>query len=291
MTDSLTANAEPSIRPPRRRRLWRIARVLVVGYVLIVLLMMFLETSLVYPIPPLSVGDWQPKSFQYEDVHFTSADGTKLHGWFLPNAGAKHVILYCHGNGEDVAAVGEFAAFLRDRLQASVFVFDYRGYGHSEGRPAEAGCIADGDAAQHWLSERAGIQPKDIVVMGRSIGGAIAVALASQNGARALILENAFPRMTDVAAWHYSWLPIRLVMRNRYDNIARIKNYHGPLMQTHGTLDEIVPLSYGKRLFDAAPGSTKSWLELPGLGHNSEMPPAYYEKLAAFLDGMSWQIP
>ncbi len=184
--------------------------------------MMSLETWLVYPAPPLAAGDWEPSDFKYEDVRFESADGTKLHGWFLPKAGAKRMILYCHGNGEDVAAVGELAAFLSNRLEASVFVFDYRGYGHSEGRPAEAGCIADGDAAQHWLAERAGIQPKDVVVMGRSIGGAIAVALAAKNGARALILENTFPRMTDVAARHCPWLPIRLVMRNRYDNIARI---------------------------------------------------------------------
>ena len=85
-------------------------------------------------------------------------------------------------------------------LHASVFIFDYRGYGHSEGRPNEAGCIADGRAAQHWLAERMGIQPNEVVLMGRSLGGAVAVALAAENGAQALVLENAFPTMPDVAA-------------------------------------------------------------------------------------------
>jgi fermentation-respiration switch protein FrsA (DUF1100 family) len=128
-----------------------------------------------------------------------------------------------------------------------------------------------------------GIQPKDVVLMGRSLGGGVAVALAAQNGARALILENAFPTMTDVAAFHYRWLPVRWAMQNRYDNIGRIQKYYGPLMQTHGTRDEVVPLSYARRLFDATPSPTKRWLELPGLGHNSAMPLSYYDQLAEFL--------
>jgi fermentation-respiration switch protein FrsA (DUF1100 family) len=282
---------ETSLRWKLARRVWRIARPLLIAYLVILLAMMFLETWLVYPAPPVEAGDWNPKSFKYEDVWFTSADGTKLHGWFIPNAGAKQAILYCHGNGEDVAAVGDFAAFLGDRMHASVFVFDYRGYGHSEGRPAEAGCIADGDASQHWLAEKMAIQPKDVVLMGRSLGGAVAIALAGQNGARALVLENAFSTMHDVAAWHYPWLPVRLVMQNRYDNIGRIQDYHGPLMQTHGTEDEIVPLSYARRLFDAAPSSTKRWLELPGLGHNNPMPLSYYDQLAAFLSELKSPAP
>jgi len=102
-----------------------------------------------------------------------------------------------------------------------------------------------------------------------------------------LILENAFPTMTDVAATHYPWLPVRWAMQNRYDNMGRIQDYHGPLMQTHGTHDEVVPLSYARRLFDAAPSPTKRWLELPGLGHNSAMPLSYYDQLAEFLAGVT----
>jgi uncharacterized protein len=110
---------------------------------IIVLGMMFIETWLVYPIPPLSWGNWHPTTFQFEDVNFTSADGTKLHGWYVAHPNPVSAILYCHGNGEDVAADGQFIADLSKSLQASVFVFDYRGYGNSEGSPNEAGCIAE----------------------------------------------------------------------------------------------------------------------------------------------------
>jgi fermentation-respiration switch protein FrsA (DUF1100 family) len=266
---------------------WRIARPIVLAYLVIVLGMMFLETWLVYPIPPLEWGDWKPKGFAYEDVHFTSADGTKLHGWFVPHPSPRNpqrAVLYCHGNGEDVAAVGEVAAHLRDVLHASVFVFDYRGYGHSEGCPNEAGCIADGNAAQHWLASRLGIQPSDVIVMGRSLGSAVAVALASENGARALVLQNAFPTMPDVAQLHYPWLPVRWVMKNRYNNLSRIKSYTGPLLQCHGCNDDLIPIALARTLFEASPSCNKKWLEFLHCGHNDEQPGSYYDELAAFLD-------
>jgi len=173
---------------------------------------------------------------------------------------------------------------LRDSLQGSVFLFDYRGYGHSEGRPSEAGCIADGVAAQRWLAKRIGVEPKQVVVMGRSLGTAVAVALAAEEGAAALILENAFPTMTDVAALHHPWLPVRWAMDNRYDSIARIARYQGPLLQSHGDSDELIPLAMGRVLFDAAPTRTKRWLAFAGLDHNSPCPASYYDDLAAFLD-------
>jgi uncharacterized protein len=267
-------------------KLWRIARPVLLAYLVIVLAMMFFETWLVYPAPSLEAGDWNPAGLKHEDIYFESADGTKLHGWFLPHSDRSRSILYCHGNGEDVAAVGEFAAMLRDTVHASVFIFDYRGYGHSQGRPNEAGCIADGNAAQHWLAGRMGLAPEDVILMGRSLGSAIAIALAAENGARALVLENAFPTMTDVAAWHYPWLPVRWVMKNRYDSLSRIQTYNGPLLQSHGTNDEVVPLPLARRLFEASPSTSKQWLELPALWHNSPMPRRYYDELAEFLDSI-----
>src|SRR5205823_2481201 len=160
------------------------------AYLVIILAMMLLERSLVYPAPPLEAGDWKAPNLTHEDVWFTSADGTKLHGWFFPNANAKLAILYCHGNGEDVAAIGELAAEMAERLHAALFTFDYRGYGHSQGKPDEQGCVADGDAAQHWLAQRMNVRPNEVVLMGRSLGSAIAVALADKNDTRALILQN-----------------------------------------------------------------------------------------------------
>jgi fermentation-respiration switch protein FrsA (DUF1100 family) len=267
-------------------RLWWLTRPLFIAYLVIVLGMMFLETWLVYPIPPLSWGDWNPKGFAYEDVHFASADGTKLNGWFFDRRNAKRAILYCHGNGEDIANIGELASYMSRKLDASVFIFDYRGYGHSEGRPNEAGCIADGSAAQQWLANRMGLQPNEVILMGRSLGGAIGVALAAENGARALVLENAFPTMPDVAAAHYPWLPVRWVMKNRYDNLERIKRYGGPLIQCHGCADNLIPIEMARTLHQAAPSKTKKWLEFERCGHNDAQPPSYYDALAGFLDGV-----
>jgi pimeloyl-ACP methyl ester carboxylesterase len=263
---------------------WRFARLPLIAYFVVVLAVMILETWLVYPIPPLDRGDWHPTGLDFEDVHFTSADGTKLHGWFVERAGAKRAILYCHGNGENVAMNAEVIEQLSQSLDASIFVFDYRGYGHSEGSPTEAGCIADGLAAQRWLAQRIGKTPGDVVVMGRSIGGAIATAVASAQGAKALVLINAFSRMTDVAAEHYRWLPVRWVMKNRYDSIARIRNYAGPVFQSHGTNDWIVPIRFGRELFEAAPSAQKQFVELSGYGHNDFEPADFYGKMATFLD-------
>jgi fermentation-respiration switch protein FrsA (DUF1100 family) len=254
---------------------------------LVVLAMMLLERWLVYPAPPRSLGSWNPVGLGHEDVWFESADGTRLHGWFVPHAEPRRAILYCHGNGEHIAFNADLAARLRDKFQASVFLFDYRGYGKSDGRPSENGCIADGCAAQLWLAKRMAIKPADVVLMGRSLGAGVSVALAAEYGASVLVLENGFPSMPDIAALHYRFLPVRLVMDNRYNCLARIQHYAGPLFQTHGTADELVPLQLGQRLYDAAPSQVKRWIAFPGLGHNDPWPEWYYDELADFLEKAS----
>jgi fermentation-respiration switch protein FrsA (DUF1100 family) len=259
----------------------RIALPLLALYLVIVAGMMFLETSLVYPIPPRTRGNWKPTVFKYEDVSFASADGTKLHGWYFAHPSPVEAILYCHGNGEDVASVGPFAADLSTALTASVFVFDYRGYGNSEGTPDEAGCIADGCAAQEWLANKLQMDKSRLVIWGRSLGSGVAVGVASVSGARGLILESSFTSLPAVARRHYPWLPVRWLMRNRYDNLSRIKNFKGFVFQSHGKNDTLIPIEIGKQLFDAAPG-IKSWHEFRG-GHNDGPPPFYYELLNNYL--------
>jgi fermentation-respiration switch protein FrsA (DUF1100 family) len=268
---------------PRTRAAWRGLWLVLAVYLSAVLGMVFLETWLVYPIPPLNYADWRPAGLDFEDVWFTSADGTKLHGWFIDHPQRRQALLYCHGNGENVAMNADFVAQLSQALEAAVFIFDYRGYGHSDGSPDESGCIADGLAAQRWLAERVGATTGDIIVMGRSLGAAVAAAVAAEQGARALVLVNGFSRMTDVAAFHYPWLPVRQLMRNRYDSLTRIRKFTGPLFQSHGTRDSIVPIQLGRSLFDAAPTSNKTFVEIPDLNHNDAEPGSYYQELASFL--------
>ena len=109
------------------------------------------------------------------------------------------------------------------------------------------------------------------------------MALAAQNGAKALVLENTFPCMTDVAATRYPWLPVRLLMDNRYDSLSHIGRYKGPVFQSHGSVDNVIPMPLGRQLFDAAPCESKRWIELPNLGHNDAWPGIYYDELADFL--------
>jgi fermentation-respiration switch protein FrsA (DUF1100 family) len=278
------STTKPSGKQRAARIAWRATRPFVIAYVIVVLIAIAMERSLIYPAPRADRGDWNAADPVHEDVWFTSADGTRLFGWFLPNPQTQRAVLYCHGNGENVALDGDLCALLKDRLHASVFVFDYPGYGRSEGQPGEASCIASAEAARDWLAKRLGIQSNEIILLGHSLGGGVAAALAADGGARALVLENTFSTMVDVAAESYWWLPCRLVMRNRYDSISRIQKYDGPLFQSHGNNDLLIPIQFGRKLFSASPSKVKRFLEAAGRGHDDGPADNYYQQLAAFLD-------
>jgi len=267
-----------------KRGLLRLLRAFAIAYLCVLLIMVFLERSLIYPVPELSRADWSPGA-AFEDVQFASEDGTKLHGWYYEHAQPRRAILYFHGNGEQVADNADLISLYSEQFEASVFLFDYRGYGKSEGKPAEPGIVADGLAAQRWLAERTERSPDQVVLIGRSIGGGVAVACAAELGAEALVLQSTFARLTDTAAHHMPWLPVRWLMHNRYDSLARIQKYDGPLLASHGTADRVVPIEHGKQLFDASPSASKQFISFDGGGHNDPQPPSYYGQLQEFLEG------
>ncbi len=266
-----------------KRWSWRIIRTLLVAYLLILLLMTTFERWLVYPAPPASAGDWKADRYPHEDIEFASADGTKLHGWLFDRAEPANLIVYFHGNGEDVARNAARMNNLRNQLNSAVFIIDYRGYGKSEGSPNEAGVIADGIAAQKWMAERYNVETDEIVLMGRSLGGGVAIAAAAEQGAKAVVLQNTFARMVDTAAALHWYLPVKQLMQNRYDSIARIAKYDGPVFQTHGDRDELVSIADAKRLFAAVPGKVKKFETWEGAGHNDPPPPEYVGQLNDFL--------
>jgi fermentation-respiration switch protein FrsA (DUF1100 family) len=273
-----------SMRPPSLA--WRFCRTLLLGYLLVCLMLAFLERHLVY-LPPPAISDFaEIRRLGGEEVWLEADDGTRLHGWFFAHEQPKLALLYAYGNAEDAERNAEWMAELRDSLGASVLIVNYRGYGHSEGTPSEPGLIADGMAAQRWLAERMQIEPSGVVLYGRSIGGGVVVALAGELGARAVVAHNTFANMVDVAAQHYSFLPVRLLMRNRFPSEERIKHYDGPLLQIHGTADSIVPLELAQPLFDASPSKHKRFvLETDG-GHNDPLSPSAYRALVDFLHGL-----
>jgi fermentation-respiration switch protein FrsA (DUF1100 family) len=263
----------------------RLLRLVAAAYLVVLLLLLLLENTLLYPAPRFPLGDWEAADLPHEDVWFTSIDGTKLHGWYVEHPEPRAVLLYAHGNGEHVAYLAPFLKHLRDDLRLSVFAFDYRGYGRSEGLPQEKGILEDGTAAQLWLAERTGKRPEEIVLMGRSLGGAVAVDLAARHGARGLIVQNTFTSLPDAAARIYPWAPVRWLMRNRYDSINKISRYHGPLLASHGTSDTLVPYDLGRKLFDTAPGR-KEFFTITGGDHNQAEAREYYEALDRWLDSL-----
>ena len=266
---------------------WRAGRIFLIAipsaYLVLLLVMMAFENSLIYFPMKFPEGNWHPGGIAVEDAWFTAADGTKIHGWYAPHRQPRAVVLFCHGNGGNITHRAEEIRALHDRVGAAVLAMDYRGYGKSEGKPDERGVLADARAARTWLANKAGVAENRIVLMGESLGGAVAVDLAA-DGARALILENTFSSVPDVAAHHYPWAPVRVLMRTRFDSAAKIRSYHGPLYQSHGDRDSLVPLELAKRLFDAA-NEPKQFLLVEGAEHNDPRPPQYYDKLREFLDG------
>ena len=268
----------------RQKSLWfRAVRSLAIAYLVVVVAMTFLERWLVYPAPPAERADWTPLENEHEEVWLTAQDGVKTHGWFYETTAADRVVLYCHGNGECVADNHSLMRLLRDELNASVLIFDYRGYGLSQGQPHESGVIADGHAAQQWLANRTERSPEEIVLVGRSLGGGVAVALAAEQGAAALVLQSTFTRLTDAAANQFPFLPVHWVMRNRFNSIQRLADYKGPLLISHGSRDEVVPAIHAQRLLEASKSPQKRLIDLGPINHNAPQPKPYYEQLRNFL--------
>jgi len=266
--------------------LWRNVRWLLIGYLLVVLVAMFLEDSLVFYPVRYPEGDWQPPGLDFTDAWFASADGTQLHGWYVPREKPCAVILFCHGNAGNISHRADLLRILNRRLGATVLIFDYRGYGRSQGKPSEPGVYADARAARAWLAEHAGVAETDIVLLGESLGGAVAVDLAAADGARALVLQSTFTSAPDVAARAFPWLPVRWLMHTRLDSLGKIARYRGPLLQSHGDADTIIPFQFGQRLYEAATAASepKRFIPLPGADHNDPLPPFYFEALEKFLD-------
>jgi fermentation-respiration switch protein FrsA (DUF1100 family) len=260
---------------------WRYLISIPLAYLAIVVLLMLLEDSLLYFPAKYPDGDWNPAGLVFEDAWFEAADGPKLHGWYVPHESPRAVILFAHGNAGNISHRADLLAELH-RLGTAVLAFDYRGYGRSEGSPNERGVIEDARAARKWLARRAGIGEEEIVLMGESLGGAVAVALAAESPARGLVLENTFCSAHDVAAYHYRWLPVRQLMRTKLDSAGVIGNYHGPVLQFHGSADTIVPLELGRKLFDTA-NEPKQFVLIQGADHNDPRGPQFYLELDRFL--------
>jgi fermentation-respiration switch protein FrsA (DUF1100 family) len=217
----------------------------------------------------------------FEDVTITTSDGLQLHGWFFPCATnsirAREVVLYCHGNGGNIShRLGACGALLETGV--NVLLFDYRGYGRSEGRPTEEGTYLDGQAAYRWLKQR-GFAPPHILAFGESLGGAVAVELALRERLCGIVLQSSFTSIPDVGADLFPWLPVRWLATIQYDSRAKLGKVKVPVMVMHSRLDRLVGFHHAQANYASAKEPKLLW-ELAG-DHNDSL-----SDRQKFVDGM-----
>jgi fermentation-respiration switch protein FrsA (DUF1100 family) len=230
----------------------------------------------------------QELGLPFEDVALRTEDGVDLHAWFLPVEAARWVVLVSHGNAGNVSHRLDRALRLQARLRASVLLYDYRGYGRSQGSPDEAGTYRDARAAYRWLLDSGRARAEQVVLFGESLGCAVALELAVSAPAAALVLEAPFTSVPDMARTTI-FLPLAPFVRTRYDNLAKVAHLRMPLLVLHGEQDEVVPFAQGRRLFAAAP-EPKRFHAIPGAGHNDAYVTgknAYWRVIVEFLDGVA----
>jgi len=250
-------------------------------YVAICIAMVLLENKLLYH-PVRASSEWvpPPDGLVVEDVWLDSADGTRIHALWHARPGADGALIYCHGNGGNLSFWGAAVQELSEALKVSVLIFDYPGFGKSDGSPDEAGCIAAADAAYDWLSKK--VHPDWIILYGESLGGGVATDLATRKQHRALVLTKTFTSVPDTAQKLYPFLPARWLVHSQYNNLEKIGQLKRPVFIIHGDRDELIPFSMGERLFAAA-NEPKKFYPVPGCRHNDGLPPECFTSLAEFL--------
>ncbi|MFB6276887.1 MAG: alpha/beta hydrolase [Halothece sp.] len=260
-----------------------------IAYFLACLTLIFVQRRLIF-IPCQTIEE-TPADYglPYESVFLPMPREETIHGWWIPSpAPDAPVILYLHGNGGNVGAnlprVERYYA-----IGFSVFLFDYRGYGLSEGRfPSESRMYEDAETAWHYLVDQREIPPEQLYVFGHSLGGAIALELATrQPQIPGLVIEGSFTSMIDMARdrGSYSWLPINWLLTQRFNSLKKIRYLNIPILLIHGTDDPIVPAEMSRELYQAAPRRKELWL-VENAGHNdvaSVAGEAYEKRIWRFL--------
>ena len=238
------------------------------GLVVAVLVIRILENRFIYFPPRYPEGFVDPASYglRLEEVWIATEDGLRLNAWFLPVPSSPKVLLMFHGNGGNIGyGLRRLQVFAR--LGVNVLALDYRGYGKSEGSPDEAGIYRDAEAAYRYLTEVQGFQPKNMVVYGLSLGGAVAIDLASRHPCGGLIVESSFTSFGEMARRAFRIPLLEYVVKSRFDSLVKIKNVRSPILIIHGTRDEEIPFAMGQRLYEAAP-EPKTFLPVEGARHN-----------------------
>jgi hypothetical protein len=258
-----------------------------------ILLMALFERSLIFFPTRYPDGFWDTEAVArgsgcvIEDRFFSTEDGVRLHGWWIRRiAGGDDdpVLLFFHGNAGNLSHRAEMLFELVTRVPARVFVVGYRGYGRSEGRPSEDGLYQDARAAWRHLTGEGGVPPDRIVIFGKSLGGAVAVDLATDVEPAGLIVESSFTSIPDMAGKHYPFVP-KFLIRTRMNSVAKIPTISCPKLFIHSKADRVVPYALGWKLYEAA-SEPKRFYEVLGAGHNETWivgGSAYFDAVGKFV--------
>jgi hypothetical protein len=269
---------------------WEIAGGIAAAYAAMGAWVFFTQRGLVYCPRKDLVATPDHAGLVFEDVWLVNGLGTRIHGWWLPCEGARRVVLLCHGNGGNISYLMDTYRIFHE-LGLSVLAFDYSGYGQSGGRASEKGTRSDAMAAWNWLVEERGFRPDRVVLFGRSLGGGVAARLASDLAALGtepggMILESTFTSVAAMGAARYPWLPVRWLVRHRYDTRRALAHVRVPALFLHSPEDDLVPYAMGRALYEGYAGPKLFWA-LSG-DHNCGFltTSAYAEGLRRFLRGL-----
>ncbi|MBI3042109.1 MAG: alpha/beta hydrolase [Betaproteobacteria bacterium] len=285
--------------------LWNILIPVAMAYAAVLVLVFLFQSRLVYYPEIGREVRLSPQSYglKFEPVEIRTADDEILQGWWVPAENARGAVLFFHGNAGNISHRLDYLLMFH-RLRYTTLIVDYRGYGLSTGTPSEEGTYRDAEAAWDYLRHARLARAQDVVIAGESLGAAVATWLAAkvslkrataESGPRAVLLFSTFTSATDLGAQVYWFLPVRLISRFGYDNLANLKRIRAPVFIAHSRDDDIVPYVHGKRLFEAA-NEPKAFLEMRG-GHNDGFVfarPEWVARLAEFLDrhnGQDFQSP
>lgn len=242
-----------------------IALVVMAGYGLLAGIVYLRQDSMLYyPVREISATP-ADIGLSFETVALRTADGITISAWFIPSERQRGALIFCHGNGGNISHRLDSIRIFH-RLGLSVLIFDYRGYGGSEGSPGEEGTYLDASAAWHYLVAERQVRPEKIVFFGRSLGAAVAAEAALRHRAGALIMESGFTSVPDLGQALYPYLPVRLLAKHRYASIEKVSGIEMPKLFVHSPDDEIIPYSHGTALFAKA-AEPKQMLTIRG-GHN-----------------------
>ena len=253
----------------------------IAGYVALVALLYLTQRSLLYFPDPRRLHPANVGLRQAEEVMLQSADGVRVSAWHVPARESMPVVIYFQGNGGGLnLRADRFRKLTADGT--GLVALNYRGYGGSGGKPSEAGIILDAKAAYDFAVERYGAGR--IVLWGESLGTGVAVALAAEQPVARVILESPYSSIADVAASIYWFVPVRLLILDRFRSDERIAKVTVPVLVVHGERDNIIPISYGERLYALIPGP-KRFVRLPNAGHNDHDAHGLPEMLKPFIQG------